>query len=254
MTTNKPATNTDRKGTRKPTTTAPEIAAIAAPDGKQRQISQPQAPQAPQHAHQAPEADPMELARQRRAERLAEARAAKDAAEKVMDNLIKSVKAEPINKKPEWNIDLMLACSEAPEAIKLQDSLKGSYLDKASNVRYFYRTPNIDRLDLSVEQNLEGVRVGGEKKRERNDPMLKIVRAFIADNLAALKGDGTEIVGLIDNFTVCEPVRQATLTWSHQLVGPQSILNQVALQSGRYALLNPVTGKVKLVRDFYAKK
>lgn len=246
MATNKPATNTDRKGARKPTTTTPEIAAIAAPEDAH------QAP--PKEPTNAPEMDPMELARQRRAERLAEAKAAKDAAEKVMDNLIKSVKAEPINKKPDWHIDLMLACSEAPEPIKLQDSFKGSYLEKASNVRYFYRTPNIERLNLSVEQNLEGVRVGGEKKKERNDPMLKIVRAFVTDNLAALKGDGAEIIGLIDNFTVYEPVRQATLTWASQLVGPQSILNQVALQSGRYALLNPVTGRVKLVRDFYAKK
>jgi len=227
-TSNRPTTN--RKTSRKPTA-PPEIMAIN---------GQPQPTDAPEDAGDAV----MAAARERRAIRLAELRAKREAADYIVNTLVK-----PANKKVErpkgigrkaikWDADLRLACECAPAPIPLPEHFP---VRGPSSQGFFVRDPkDLDMLDSSVAENISA---------DRNDKLLTCVREFIAINLECIESSGAPIAELIDIICEEHPVVQASMAWPGKLVGPQSILDQVANVSGRFAILAE-DGTVKLKKAF----
>lgn len=225
---------------RKPVSGAPEIISV---NGQQPPQQQEDACQ----ADDAPDCDAMAAAVERRAARLAELRAKREAADFIVNSLVKKPakieRSKGIGRKPiTWDADLRLACECAPSPIPLPEHFP---VRGPSSNGFFVRDPkDLHMLDCSIAENISA---------DRNDKLLTCVREFIAINLESIESVGAPIAELIDIICEEHPTIQASMAWPGKLVGPQSILDQVANISGRFAILRE-NGIVRLRKDFKPKK
>ena len=236
-------------------TGAPDVdqaADQAAPDAAQAdQAAQAAmaAAQAAMDADQAAQAaeTAMDAALARRQARLAELRAKREAADYIINTLVKPPKKlekpKGVGRRPiNWDADLKLACDCAPSPILLPEHFP---VRGPSAQGFFVRDPkNLAMLEWSVAENISA---------DRNDKLLTCVREFIAINLETIESTGAQIAELIDIICEEHPNVQASMAWPGKLVGPQSILDQIANVSGRFAILTQ-DGIVKLKRDFKPRK
>ena len=177
---------------------------------------------------------------------MAELRAKREAADYIVAKLTKKPDKKATvkgigRKRIEWDADLKLACECTPQPIELPEyfPVRGQ-----SMPGFFVRDPkNLDALEIPVADNIAS---------GRDDKLLTIVREFIAINLDSIEKAGAQMAELVDMLAEDQPHLQSKTVWAGTLIGPQSILNQVANVSGRFAVLT-ADGKVLLKKDFKTK-